>query len=317
MFFPACLNNTRGLRTELFVFIILFLPVAAQCNSDSTRFTFVVAADMRKYAGPEYQNPHYFLGTCQAIAEAGKGAFMISPGDIDPPWDVYQTIKSVLGEDYPWFPVVGNHEAETAADMAWLREFNRGGKKLPFIVRQGPPHCEETTYSFDYRNAHFVVLNQYFAKASDTATDGDVSDELYSWLEADLEANSKPLIFVVGHEPLLPAPDIDNGRVRHAEDCLNAHPANSTRFLKLLLRHRVAAYFCGHTHNASIVNINGLWQIDAGHSRGLGDKGASSTFLRVLVGNGYPLVEIWRDDANGGKYELKYTWILYNCVAAE
>jgi hypothetical protein len=31
----------------------------------------------------------------------------------------------------------------------------------------------------------------------------------------------------------------------------------------------VTAYICGHTHNASIAKINGLWQFDAGHARGI------------------------------------------------
>ena len=58
--------------------------------------------------------------------------------------------------------------------MDWLRIFNRDGNTLPNIVNVGPAGCAETTYSFDYGNAHFVVLNEYFDGSSDVGADGEV-----------------------------------------------------------------------------------------------------------------------------------------------
>jgi len=313
---------TRG-SAAIFLFAAATLLLSSDCgvnpaHSTSKRgsapFTFTVTADMREFAGPDYDTSEYFRGVCEAIAAAGKGEFMISPGDIDPPKYVYKTITEVLGQDYPWYPVVGNHETETPADMAWVREFNPGGEKLPNINRRGPKNGEETTYSFDFANAHFVGLNQYYDWSSDTGSDGDVTDALYDWLKSDLEANVKPYVFVFGHEPVIPAPDIDNGRVRHSEDSLNKHEDNNSRFLRLLAANKVNAYICGHTHNTSVLNINGVWQLDAGHSRGKGDIGAKSTFLRVRVpAAGPPVVEVWRDDGNGGSYRLHSTWELTDC----
>jgi hypothetical protein len=80
------------------------------------------------------------------------GAFMISPGDIDPPGDSRWTIDQVLGTDYMWYPVVGNHEEETSSDMDYLRDYNydaNGTGVEPDIVNTGPSGCPETTYSFD------------------------------------------------------------------------------------------------------------------------------------------------------------------------
>ncbi len=278
----------------------------APANDDN--FTFIVTADMREYAGPDYASSQYFQGTCEAIRDVGKGAFMVSPGDIDPPWNVRNTIDRVLGRDYLWYPVIGNHEAETKADMAWLRDWGRGA--IPHLVRRGPTNGEETTYSFDFQNTHFVVINQYYDGNSDTGTDGDVTDPLYQWLKADFKANTKPLTFVFGHEPIVSIPDADNSRHRHQGDCLNAYPENNHRFHVLLVEHNVTAFFCGHTHDYSAALINGLWQIDAGHSRGLGDKGARSTFLRVLVGDDNVCVEVYRDDPSGGPYQLTRTVVL-------
>lgn len=271
-------------------------------------FSFIVTADMRRFAGPKYQSSKYFLGTCEAIREFGKGSFMISPGDIDPPYHVLDSINKILGEDYPWYPVVGNHEAETPEDMAWLRDW--GKKRIPNLVPRGPENGKETTYSFDFKNAHFVVMNQYYDGRSDTGANGDIREPLYNWLANDLATNSKPFVFVFGHEPLVSIPDVDNGRQRHVKDSLNAHPKNSHHFQKLLRRYGVTAYVCGHTHNLSFSKINGLWQLDAGHSRGIGDTGAPSTFLKILVGKNACWVEVYRDDSNGGPYAMTHTIVL-------
>jgi hypothetical protein len=253
--------------------------------------SFSVASDMRDYTGC---NAKHFRGACETLAAGGAGLFMVSAGDIDPPSEVYSTIRSFIRHDYIWYPVVGNHESETASDMAWLRDFNRDGTSLPSIVGIGPPGCEETTYSFDCGNVHFVVLNQYCDGARDDATDGDIPGALYSWLDSDLAAAAKPIILVFGHEPAYPQPDAENGRLRHENDSLNAHPANRDRFWQCLADRGVTAYICGHTHNYSVVRVerdgsvdpsgaSGVWQIDSGHARGTADTGARSTFLMLYA----------------------------------
>ena len=96
------------------------------CQSNENMFTFVVTADMRHTAKEEYRNSSYFQGACEAIKKYGKGAFMISPGDIDPPSEVRDVISQVLGEEYPWYPVVGNHELDDSLNMVFLRNCTDG-----------------------------------------------------------------------------------------------------------------------------------------------------------------------------------------------
>lgn len=282
--------------------IITFVISVASCRRSCNKeiFSFDVTADMREFADSEHQSPEYFKGVCLAIQQVGKGAFMVSPGDIDPPDDVYSMVNSVLGPDYPWYPVVGNHESETPEDMQWLR--NYGNKNLLNQVSRGPEGSEETTYSFDYKSGHFVVINEYYDGESDTGANGDVCDALYDWLENDLEANNKSFVFVFGHEPLISLPDFDNGRHRHRGDNLDAHPENNHRFAKLLRQHHITAYINGHTHTFSYAKINGIWQIDAGHSRGRGDMGTRSTFLKVCVGIDNCWIEVYRLDHSKNTY---------------
>jgi predicted phosphodiesterase len=304
--------NRRMSRMFVVVGILAILvPVGAKEPADAQgTFTFVVTADNRNYTGPGvYDTSQYFRGAMEAIALQGGGDWMISPGDIDPPANSYWTITSTLGTDYLWYPAVGNHELPGAgseafygANMDWLRSYDydpNGSGTPPDIVNIGPSGCPTTTYSFDYENAHFVMLNEYCDIGGDTATDGDIPDHLYEWLAADLAATAKPIIFVFGHEPAYPQPDADNGRLRHLGDSLDKYTAHRDRFWNLLKDERVLVYVCGHTHNYSIIQIDDMWQLDVGHARGAGDTGAPSTFVMIHVDGSIVTYDTYRDTHDG------------------
>lgn len=294
-----------------YTLVLALLVVCSGCSDpekpierfdDLPDLTFVVTADMRQYTG---DNPAHFRGVCESIDSVGAGSFMISPGDIDPPADVLSTIRTYIDTNYVWYPVIGNHEAETPADMAWLRTYMTGDSTPPNILHTGPSGCEETSYAFEYGDVHFTVINEYYDGVSDVGTNGDVVTRLYNWLVTDLHANTKPIVFVIGHEPAFPQPDEDNGRERHMDDSLNEHPANRDRFWNLLKTEGVLAYFCGHTHNFSAVRIDSVWQIDAGHARGTGDEGARSTYIVVDVyTDGDVIFKTYRLDPDSSRYEL-------------
>jgi hypothetical protein len=282
----------------LLVSLIFLIPQFA-----AGQFSFVVTADQRTYTGPgTYDEPNYYKGVIEAIANrpGGSGVFMVSPGDIDPPADSKWTIEQYLGPTYPWFPVVGNHELPGAGDessyganMVWLRNYDYG------IVNPGPSGCPETTYSFDYENVHFVMLNEYCDFWGDDITHGDIPDHLFNWLVADLSAVTEKHIFVFGHEPAYPQPDADTARTRHMTDSLNQYPNNRDRFWSLLKDMGVMVYFCGHTHNFSVYHYDGVWQLDVGHARGAGDTGAPSTFVMVNVDGSLVTYDAYRDSHDG------------------
>lgn len=275
------------------------------------RFTFVVTSDMQGYSGSARDTTQYFRGVCEKIAALGGGSFMVSPGDLDPPSNVNWTIDKYLGQDYLWYPEVGNHDVD-ASDMTWLRsyDYDPNGATPPNIVNTGPPNGVATTYSFDYENSHFVMLNVYYNGSSDTGTDGAVVDALYNWLAADLNATDKTHIFVFGHEPAYPQPDADNGVLRHLGDSLDKYTAHRDRFWNLLKSKNVLAYIHGHTHSFSSVNINGVWELDSGHSMGLGNTQTRSTFLMSHVDGDIVTFETYRDNYNGGPYTLAHSGTL-------
>ncbi len=125
--------------------ILLFSP----SQLDAALFNFTVTTDMQNYAGSNnYDTSEYFRGACDSIAKIGAGAFMIFPGDLDPPENANWTIQKYNGKSCPWYTVVRNHEAETAMDMTWFREYNKNRNSFPQIVNIGSNGCRETTYSF-------------------------------------------------------------------------------------------------------------------------------------------------------------------------
>ncbi len=289
------------------------VPLQAQDSRED--LVFIVAADMRNFAADGEWSKN-FSGACEAVAEVGAGSFMISPGDLDvrPPSAVRDMIDKTIGKDYPWYPVLGNHDPESPSSMQYLREYSM---TVPNVVNRGPKGSEATTYSFDVADTHFVVLNQYYDGTKDWGLEGDVVPELLEWLEADLAANTKKHIFVFGHEPLMAMPDMDNGRIRHQEDSLDENPENAFAFHQLLVKYGVDAYVCGHTHNTSYAKINGLWQLDPGHARGLEEASYADQMYAAIegaieegrekgVGEGNSLRKLYRDDEYHIDYWFKY-----------
>jgi hypothetical protein len=280
-------------------------------GTEARSLSFSVAGDMRGYVGATE-----FGGVLAALAAIGAGDFLVSPGDIDPPAAVRTAIDQTLGVGFPWFPVVGNHEAETAADMAYLRGYGVADQLSAATgFTPGPGVAAGTTYSFDAGGAHFVVLNEYFDGAvddlmpADAELAGDVSSALLAWLDADLTAaaaRSPRWVFVVGHEPAWVLPDADRGSARHVGTSLDAYPQNRDAFWELLREHGVTAYVCGHTHSASAAELGGVLQLDTGHARGTADDSAPSTFLRIDLYDTLGVVSTYRLDRQGG-YERRST----------
>jgi uncharacterized repeat protein (TIGR02543 family) len=273
-------------------------------------YSFTVTADPRS-------NHTGFGNVLQAINThlGGPGAFHVTIGDEDPPANNRAQVDSKFGAAAVWYPVIGNHEEETGADMQWVRaEYDTGnGVRTPlknFTNQDGPTGTKRVNYSWSTGNAYFIVLNEYWdggttegsgtdITKSDTATNGDVVTQLRTWLSGKLAANTKPFVFVIGHEPAFPYN-------RHVGDSLDLHVANRDAFWALLESYGVQAYFVGHTHwyskhQGDKDHIGNTWQIDAGNAGN--DDGNGKTFLNVVVddtvGNVHADIEVWRDGGTG------------------
>jgi hypothetical protein len=266
---------------------------------------------MSEVSGREYINyPNFFAGLLAYLKQIGPGDFMVSPGDVLPAGDTRWTIDQILGEDYLWFPMPGNHDFGTS-DYNFLRDYDYdpNGLAEPNIVNWGPDSCPRTTYSFDYQNAHFVALNVYCNEESPWGIDGSITDTIFQWLQDDLEETDKEHIFVFGHEPAFPQADEKTGITNHYYESLDEYPQARDRFWQLLQDEDVDAYFCGHTHNYSAVQIDGVWQIESGQAMGTRAAPSPGTFLIVSVQGETVTIETYRgEDAPGFGYLLTDTF---------
>lgn len=284
--------------------IVLALPLLFGCAL-RPGFDFEVVSGPRDYTPPEHPGMQYFAGVCEAIKSRGAGEFLVALGDLDPPERVRATLDAVISPDYTWYPVVGYHDAVDEQARAYLRRANAGGTTLPGVVQSGPPAARETCYSFDRGNAHFIVLNHFYATDDEVAQEARISDALYQWLADDLDYNNRPFVFVFGYAPSVPAPDLTTGQLAPVETTLSDDQARNQRFWSLLREYGVVAYFCsGKGPEASVTRINGVWQIDVGHAAGRGVSTAPSTYVQARVTPGHVTCRLYRMDGGSGQYYL-------------
>ncbi|MHC4192872.1 MAG: metallophosphoesterase family protein [Planctomycetota bacterium] len=260
-----------------------FTPKDESCEEKASSFKFVLTGDPRSGLSK-------WRHTLKQMKDKvdGEFAFHITAGDYFEDdhstlaKDFYRTLKAEFGDDVVWYPGVGNHEVQREqCDLFWLRLFYY--EKLEGTVNPGPKGCEETTYSWDYENAHFVQLDMYW-DGEKYDKDGAFYDVLYNWLVEDLNKNTKPVVFVIYHAPAYP--DGRGGK--------DPKPG-WRRFWKLLNDREVVAGLCADTHTYARYQVDGdwekyTWEVDAGNAGRLSHGDKHQTFV-VITARGDGLVE--------------------------
>lgn len=222
-----------------------------------------------------------------------------------------KTMRPVYDAGIGVYSVRGNHDVgEPAGVSAWNNVF-KGEFSLP---DNGPVGEKNLTYSFTHKNVLVIGLDQYIR----------LRRVNQAWLDSQLAANTKPHIFVFGHEPAF--------KTQHTA-CLDDYPAERDRFWASIEKAGGRAYFCGHDHmyNHARVDDDGEPSNDI-HQYVAGTAGAP---LRQWVGQydgvnndytvediycasefGYCLVEVkgldvtitWFERVGEGKYKAKEVW---------
>lgn len=148
---------------------------------ESGAFTFVDLADTQAKSEEEAILSSETLA--KALATVPNAQFVVHNGDIvdtgtkEVQWDwlLGHSQNSLLNTTL--VPSAGNHEDEA---NAFYEHFN---------IKEAPGSATETGayYSYDYSNAHFVVLNSN----EDSAEYANFSTDQVEWLKADVEAAKK------------------------------------------------------------------------------------------------------------------------------
>jgi len=262
----------------------------------SFRFTFT--------GDPRSSIPRWSHTLKQIKANLGdQGAFHITAGDFFEDdhstlaKHFYKEYLDEFGADAVWYPGVGNHEVQREQyDLLWLRQYYY--EKIKGSVNPGP---EETTYSWDYGIAHFVQLGMYYDGEKYTQDLG-FTDELIDWLEQDLDKNTKPVVFVIYHEPAWPN---DRGG--------KESPKNWQRFMKVLNDRKVVAGLCAHTHKYGRYQVPGdwemfTWEIDAGNAGRMSHADNHQTFVDIKVSpDGTVEFNTWQGE-EGKTFKITDSW---------
>jgi photosystem II stability/assembly factor-like uncharacterized protein len=307
-------------------------------------------------------------------------SFVMTTGDNDPAgnyrgWDGFnEKVHDSFGENFPWFPTIGNHNVDHPEDISYLKEsivprlsmqlpgasnfstdvlpdsnigiaaFNmfrqsdsddKRAEVINALIAAGLGHLEPagagpleadffvweypelslaefdqelaavdcsscpldyyrldteeeikarlpwiymankvSPYSFDYQNAHFVVLNLYYDYVVDNP---QLSARQKNWFQNDLSSNTQPIVFVFGHEPGYPFGN------RHLGDSLDQNPAERDAFFELIRQHNGVAYFSGHTHVYGRSYHDGVYDVGVGTVSYVNNELGRFTYVVVNV----------------------------------
>ena len=186
-------------------------------GNGGVRFVFEDAVDEEKY--PTRIIPRFWFSTGD-IPFMTEGTATLDTLNSTISDVLYPFFCSASNRKFPYFVAIGNHDVDGYNGIAPHVQYdywsNYVGSRVSNTLvglknfREGPRssdgHDARTTYSFDYKNTHFVVVNQYYQDPSYpfyilNGPLGCMRQELYDWVDADLAQTTQPLKFVFGHEP--------------------------------------------------------------------------------------------------------------------
>lgn len=184
-------------------------------------FTFIAVGDTQgiTWAGTETSNKGYIYTKAaydEAFEEVKNPAFILHTGDVveeglkEDQWNLYFKALGEAGASVPHFATVGNHDDNLAtADQNFyfgmhLNHPDNGGNAyldptVVSVINSLDPetakdakwvqllikYMDETFYSYNYGDAHFIVYNSGAYSSQDEL----MMKAQRAWLKADLEAN--------------------------------------------------------------------------------------------------------------------------------
>jgi hypothetical protein len=223
------------------------------------------------------------------IAESGAGASASTYATQLATWK--NGIAALYNAGIGVYPIRGNHESDVknVSIEAWNTAFSG----IHLLPANGPAGETNLTYSFAYKNALFIGLDEYVSKHRVNQP----------WLEQQLASKqTRPHLFVFGHEPAF--------KVFHS-DTLDDYVSERDTFWKSLAEAGGRTYFSGHDHFFDLARIDDgdgnpnddLYQLVVGTGGGelfsqynYFNNSTNSTYtptqLAHLMANGYLLVEV-------------------------
>ncbi|MEO0472467.1 MAG: metallophosphoesterase [Bacteroidota bacterium] len=228
----------------------------AQTKTADNEFSFVILGDSQFHSPEEFNeiveevalmNPSLVIQVGDLIHGRTEDA-----GELAAQWHRFKgQLSPLMNHEIAYFPVPGNHDVEV-----------RNGDNTPMVEAYQKEWGKDLYYSFDYKNAHFTVLNSIDPEGY------QISEQQLAWLEKDLEAAKEQdhrLVFC--HHPMY---EFDNFDVIHT----------------ILLKHQVTAVFYGHRHHFESMVRDGIPYVmtnATGRGIRIEEAGSFQHFLHATV----------------------------------
>ncbi len=183
--------------------------------ADTQEFSFLYMGDVQSGYAEWGSTLNSVEQTQPQIKFALLGGDLTDNGGDEGEWGQFLAAAAGVFSRIPVMPAMGNHD---------------GAMFLNFFAlpANGPEGLKQTFYSFDYGNAHFVVLNS-----------GNNTDErAKQWLREDLQGAAKNWKFVVFHIPAYPV----------TYDYKEIDKSIRANWVPILEQNRVDMVFVGHQH---------------------------------------------------------------------
>jgi hypothetical protein len=246
----------------------------------SGTWTFVVFGDSRDITRDTLTGVSPYLNPLAVAIAAEKPDLVMYNGDLVSGWIISNS--SPVATDYPaqfknWMDAVapihnytqgsgtplyvirGNHEDGPDQTVLPLLDAYRTSVAAGMPLN-GPPGEERLTYSFTYKGAKFIAIDEYFPH------DGLKETFNQSWVDQELNSDTRPFTFVFGHTPAYLVKDDYEDRGFD----IAVHPKSRDIFWNSLARHHATAYFCGHAHIYVRGVKDGVQQVVAGNGGAIG-----------------------------------------------
>lgn len=263
-------------------------------------WTFVVFGDSRDITRDTLTGVSPYLTPIALAVAAEKPDLVIYNGDLVSGWIISNS--SPVATDYQaqfknWMEVVapihnytlssgtpiyvvrGNHEDGPDQTVMPLLDAYRNSVAADMPLN-GPPGEERLTYSFTWKGAKFIAIDEYFPH------DGRKETVNQTWVNQELTANTRPFTFVFGHTPAyLVKDDFDDRGFDIA-----VHPLSRDIFWNSLVNHNATAYFSGHAHIYVRGVKQGVQQVVVGNGGAIGSAFNQSEADPALTIE-YPVLE--------------------------
>lgn len=243
-------------------------------------WTFVVFGDSRDNTRDTLTGVSPYLSPLADAIAAEKPDLVMYNGDLVSGWIISNS--SPVATDYqaqfrnwmnavapiynyttksgtPLYVIRGNHEDGPNQTVMPLLEAYLGSVATD-MPRNGPPGEEKLTYSFTWKGAKFIAIDEYLPH------DGRKETVNQTWVDQELTNETRPFIFVFGHTPAFL---VEDDKEDKGYD-IAVHPASRDAFWDSLVRHQATAYFSGHAHLYVRGEKQGLQQVVSGNGGAMG-----------------------------------------------